>query len=186
MRGFWSVPRPSAALATSEPITPTEDAAAEAVELYTADELVTGFVPARAQRLSDILNSAVSLLVLRPKRTDLREGGAQEVDATSMALPTSEILLAMPPQWISNPQLRVHHRRSRVRILTGRYEVVGSAHHLPGTTLDPYVLRTRIRFIAVTDATLRTTRQPWIERSAPVVLVNVGPIQELEQVITVA
>ncbi len=135
---------------------------------------------------SQTSSTALSLLVLRPKRTDLSERGAQEADATSMALNTSEILLAMPTAWISNPQLRVHHRRSRVRILTGRYEVVGSAHHLPGTTLDPYVLRTRIRFIALTDATVRTTCQPYLERSAPVVLVNVGPIQDLKQVITVA
>jgi hypothetical protein len=53
---------------------------------------VAGFVPTRAQQLPDILNSAVSLLVVRRKTTDLRESSPQEGDATSMALDTSQIV----------------------------------------------------------------------------------------------
>jgi hypothetical protein len=181
---FWSLRNRGGVAQSAVEVSGAAEPVLAPVELYTADDMVTGFVADRGFRLSDILNEVSLLPVERPKRIsfDDREDAAGE--ELHLDLETDRILLAMPPGRTSSPQMRVHRRRSRVRILTSRYEVIGTAHHLPGSSLDPYVLRTRHRFIAVTDASVRTVTQPYLERNASVVLVNVGPIAELKQVIT--
>jgi len=183
--GFWSLRTRGATAQAVVDVSDTEPALVP-IELYTADELITGFTEDRGLRLSDMLNAVAVLAIERPSRTSFDSDEELESAEERLALETDRILLAMPPERRSPPQLRVHRRHSRVRILTSRYEVIGTAHHLPGGSLDPFVLRTRQRFIAVTDASVRTTSQPYFERDAPVILVNVSPITELKQVLTLS
>jgi hypothetical protein len=81
---------------------------------------------------------------------------------------------------------RCSARRTGVRIGIDQFQVVGNAHVLPGIPLDPYVLRTRIHFLAMTGAHVFWLGYPAWERSAPVALVNVRPLEELIEVSTIS
>jgi hypothetical protein len=158
------------------------------VEVYTQTHMVFGLVATEGRRLSDILNTNSTLAIRDTTTTALFDGvevGSPTYGWTS--IPTDDIVLAMPPEHVSPRQLRVHRRQHRVRIGTGPFEVNGIAHVLPGTGLDPYVLRTRTRFLALTDAAITNTLGPvpW-ERGARVVLVNVHPIRDLREVVTIS
>ena len=64
--------------------------------------------------------------------------------------------------------------------------MVGNAHVPPGVDLDAYALRKRIKFLAVTKALVYSTVDPALERMAEVVLVNVGPMADLSEVLTIS
>jgi hypothetical protein len=158
------------------------------VEVYTQTDMVFGLVATEGRRLSDILNSNSTLAIRDTTTTALFDGmeaGSPTYGWTSIL--TDDIVLAMPPEHVSPRQLRVHRRQHRVRIGTGPFEIHGIAHVLPGTALDPYVLQTRMRFLALTDAAITHAMGPvpW-ERGARVALVNVHPIRDLREVVTIS
>ena len=186
MTRFWEW-RNSSTLATdgTTALAPDETSL-EAVELYTQTAMVLGLVAPEGRRLSDILNSSSHLPVREARSISIIAGieGSEGEGWTSVA--TEEVLLAMPPEHISPRQMKIHRRQHRVRIQTGPYVIVGNAHVLPGITLDPYVLRSRMRFLALTSAHVSSTTDPLWERDAPVVLVNVQPISDLTEVLTIS
>lgn len=184
MTRFWewqAQPGPGAAVAVEEEASPLEP-----VEVYTSSAMIFALVAPEHRRLSDILNSNSTLALRDANSTSLINGveGSQGKGWTSLG--SDEILLVMPPQHESPRQLRVHRRQHRVRIRTGPFQITGNAHVLPGTKLDPYVLQTRMRFMAVTNAEVSSTADPAWERRTSVVLVNVGPIQDLREVLTIS
>ena len=158
----------------------------EMVELYTAHAMVIGQVNPDGRRLSDILNSS-SHLRLRDARSISFGNGVDGTEGRGWtSIDTAEVLVAMPPDHTSPRQMRIHRRRHRVRITTGAFVVTGSAHVLPGIELDPYVLRSRMRFLAMTDVYVTSLTDPAWERSARVVLVNVQPVTDLTEVLTIS
>ena len=158
----------------------------EGVELYTETALVVGLVAPEGRRLSDILNSSSRLPVRDARSVSILRDveGSERAGWTSVA--TADILFAMPPEHASPRQLKIHRRPHRVRIGTGPYLIVGTAHVLPGIKLDPYVLRSRMRFLALTSAHVSSTSDPLWERAAAVVLVNVQPVHDLTEVLTIS
>jgi hypothetical protein len=184
MPGFWdwrgNGKSGAAALAT-EPALELEP-----VELYTANAMIFGQIDPQGQRLSDILNSNTRLSIRHARSTsmlpDVPGAAGQGWDAVA----TEDILLAMPPEQVSPRQLRVNRRQHRVRITTGPYVVVGNAHVPPGVGVDAYALQRRIKFLAVTKAVIYSTSDTAFERFADVVLVNVGPVAELTEVLTIS
>lgn len=184
MPGFWEWRGKSeGASATAVAV---EEAPLEPVELYTESGMVFGLVEPEGRRLSDILNSNSRLSIRDPRSTSLHTDvqGTEAQGWTSLS--TEDIRLVMPPDHISRRQMRVNRRQHRVRITTGPYVVIGNAHLPPGTQLDAYALQKRIRFLAVTKALVYSTISPALERMASVVLVNVGPIEELTEVLTIS
>ena len=165
----------------------TPESALEGVEVYTATAMVFGKVATEGRRLSDILSANSTLPVRDAKSTSLINGVSGSEHEGWTAIPTDEILFCMPPEHTSPKQLRVHRQKHRVRIQTGQFEISGIAHVLPGIKLDPYVLRSRMRFLALTDAYARDmgADPPW-ERWANVVLVNTRPVRDLEAVVTIS
>ena len=184
MASFWDWRGSSASVTASTP--GVEPVALEPVELYTRHAMVLGRVEPDGQRLSDILNSNSQLPVRDARSISLLNGleGTDSDGWTSVS--TDDILLAMPPERASPRQLRINRRQHRVRIETGPYAVVGTAHVLPGTKLDPYVLRSRMRFLALTQVHVTSKSDPSWERTAPVVLVNVRPLKDLAEVVTIS
>ena len=183
MARFWDwSPRTEADTATA---IAEREATIESVELYTSAAMVYGWLEADGRRLSDILNTNSVLAIRDPRSTGLVADLDGEQGSGWTRLSVDDILLAMPPPHDSARQLKIHRRKHRVRIRTGPFEVVGTAHVLPGTALDPYVLRSRMHFLALTDAHLYGSNPP-IERSAPVVLVNVRPVKELLEVLPIS
>jgi hypothetical protein len=188
MARFWDWRQGTETVETKPAVDDSLDNALAPVEVYTQSHMVFGLVATEGRRLSDILNSNSTLAIRDTTTTALFDGlevGSPEYGWTS--IPTEDIVLAMPPEHVSPRQLRVHRRQHRVRIGTGPFEVTGIAHVLPGIGLDPYVLRTRTRFLALTDAAVVHTMGPvpW-ERGARVVLVNVHPIRDLREVVTIS
>jgi hypothetical protein len=183
MARFWEWRQQRGEGATAVAVAET---ALEPVEVYTSAALICGLVAPEGRRLSDILNSNSHLPLRDARSTSLLndvEGSAGE-GWTSVS--TDEILFAMPPGHVSARQLRVHRRQHRVRIQTGSFQIVGNAHVLPGVGLDLYVLRSRMRFLAVTNAHVSAAGDTAWERSAPVVLVNVRPVEDLTEVLTIS
>lgn len=186
MARFWdwrpqAVTNTDGSTALAEPILTLEP-----VELYTKTAMLFGLVAAEGRRLSDILN-ANSVLSLRDARSTslfASVDGSQGQGWTGIN--REEILFVMPPEHESPRQLRIHRRQHRVRIQTGPFQITGNAHVLPGTALDAYALQTRMHFLAVTNAQVYGMVDSAFERAAPVVLVNVRPIEDLTEVLTLS
>jgi hypothetical protein len=184
MASFWDWRGSSTSVTASAPA--VDQVPLERVELYTRQAMVLGRVAPDGQRLSDILNSN-SHLPVRDARSISVLNGLEGTDGDGWTpVRTDDILLAMPPERASPRQMRINRRQHRVRIETGPYVVVGTAHVLPGTALDPYVLRSRMRFLALTQVHVTSKSDPSWERTAPVVLVNVRPLSDLTEVVTIA
>lgn len=158
----------------------------EPVELYTNNAMIFGSVDPQGQRLSDILNSNSHLSIRDARSTSMLNGVPGSEGEGWTGVSADEILLAMAPEHVSPRQLRVNRRQHRVRITTGPYVVIGNAHVPPGAGLDAYALQKRIKFLAVTRAVVYSTVDPALERKAEVVLVNIGPIAELTEVLTIS
>jgi hypothetical protein len=187
MATFWDWRTPSGANVATPPALQAAETTLEPVEVYTPTAMIHGMVEPEGRRLSDILNSNSVLAIRNARSTSL----LSDVDGSDTSgwsrLPTDEILFVMPPKHESARQLRVHRRQHRVRIRTGQFRIVGNAHVLPGIRLDhPYVLRSRMHFLAITDAHVSSLGDPAWERSAPVVLVNIRPVEDLKEVVTIS
>ena len=187
MAGFWDWRAQSGATVAAPPVLERGlQSTLEPVEIYTATAMVHGLVEPEGRRLSDMLNSNSALAIRDARSTSL----LMDVDGSEGSgwsrLATDEILFVMPPERESPRQLRIHRRQHRVRIETGQFQIVGNAHALPGVRLDPYVLRTRMHFLAITGAHVSSMGDPAWERSVPVVLVNVRPIEGLTEVLTIS
>lgn len=186
MAKFWdwqssSTPDTRGATAVAAP-----SLALEMVEIYTFYALVLGEVDSAGRRLSDILNSSSHLAVRNARSISLVNGVGGSEGKGWTRVGTEDILFAMPPEHVSPRQMRIHRRKHRIRIETGPYVVTGNAHVLPGIRLDPYVLRSRMRFLAMTDVHVSSTTDPVWERNARVVLVNVKPLKDLTEVLTIS
>jgi hypothetical protein len=186
MARFWDWRAQAAPVDVGTTATAAEESSLEPVELYTSTALIVGLVAPEGRRLSDILNGNSQLPVRDARSTSL----FSDFDGTGGAgwtpVNVDDILLAMPPEFSSPRQMKVHRRQHRVRIRTGPFSVVGTAHVLPGTKIDRYVLQSRMRFLAVTDAQVYSGADPAWERQAAVVLVNVRPVEDLSEMLTIS
>jgi hypothetical protein len=185
MAAFWDWRTPSKASVAAPPVVAPEQTL-EPVEIYTETAMVHGLVEPEGRRLSDILNSNSVLAIRDARSTSL----FPSVDGTTgtgwTRIPADEILFVMPPEHQSPRQLRIHRRQHRMRIRCGSFDLTGNGHLPPGTTLDPYVLRSRVRFLALTGVHVFSRTDPAFERHAPVVLVNVRLATELKEVVTIS
>ena len=186
MTGFWDWRGSSTSVSDGAAALAAAQIALEAVEIYTSHAMLPGRVAPEGRRLSDILNATSHL----PVRGVHSIGPMDAIDGTDggdwTSISTEDILFAMPPKHASPRQMRINRRQHRVRIETGPYVLVGNAHLLPGTTIDPYVLRSRMRFLALTQVHVASRADASWERIAPVVLVNVRPLTDLTEVVTVS
>lgn len=148
--------------------------------------MILGEVAPAGRRLSDILNTSSTLRVQGARSVSVINGLEGTVGEGWSSVNVEDILLVMPPTHDSPRQMKIHRRQHRVRISTGPYHVTGRAHVLPGIPLDPYVLRARMTFLAVTDAEVYAAEGVAWERAAPVVLVNVRPSVDLIEVLTIS
>jgi hypothetical protein len=185
---FWTWRRDTAASSVegSTALEPVEEL--EPVEIYTRGSMITGSVMSHGQRMSDILNQVGELRIHAPRA--LPYGDVDEVrqseDGAWETIAADEILFVMPPSHVSHPQRRVHRRQRRVLLRTGDFEIVGRAHLLPGVELNRFALATHVRFLPVTQAAVHSLTEPYWERSADVILVNVQPLEDLREVVTIS
>lgn len=160
----------------------------EPVEVYTRDAIITGSVAPHGERMSDILNRDSQLSVKDAHLDTLNadEEAGMVAQESWLVIDPESILFVMPPTHFSHPQRRVHRRQRRVLLRTGEFEIVGQMHVLPGVELSPFALASRVHFMPVTHAAVHSSIDPFWERSADVVLVNVRPLDGLHEVLTLS
>ena len=182
MPGFWSWKRKSnleESPAEEAEVTPV----LESVEIFTSDRLIRAQVEAGGKRLSDILNGTYDLVIFNPQ--SFAFDGAADMNESlegEYTINTDDIRIVLPPMRVSSRQMRVHRRRRRVEAQLGELFIAGSVHLNPGAELNPMAWRKQMRFIPLTNVYVRRDGENVIEREADVVLVNVGPINELREV----
>ena len=186
MPKFWSPLRRGTETQGATALHPAQQH--EPVEIYTVGSLITGKVSPQGRRLSDMLSQSSVLRVKDPNVIPYREGISTEPAAPDSwhSVETDDVLFVMPPEHLSPRQLRIHRRQRRIRMRIGDFEIVGTAHTAPGTELSLYTLRQRSRFLALTNAVAYSNSDPAWERAASVILVNLAPVAELKELLTIA
>jgi hypothetical protein len=183
---FWSWGRqPASQPPTNGANALAPERALERVELYTAGRMILGLIAPEGERMSDLPNRQPALMVHAAQLTPFANELPSVTQERPISLNWDEILLAMPPAHQTKPGRRIHRKRRRAQLRIGPFDVIGTAHVPPGAELDPYVLRSRARFVAVTDALVRHTGEPPFERGAEVVLVNTAAMIDIEDMLTV-
>jgi hypothetical protein len=173
----------SAAVAASAELAP--------VEIYTADARIVGWIAPNGQRVTDLLMSQDELRLWRPSPGPLDATGVPMTslgDAESgewETLPTSRVILAMPPEWRASRQLRLHKRLRRAALVAGPFSVTGNIHLHPGVEVGPHILRSQ-SFLPLTDAYLLHGGEPSFEHVVSVVIVNAVHVAQIVPLITLA
>jgi hypothetical protein len=164
------------------------------IELYTADARIVGWVAAGGLRVTDLLNNHDELRLWRPApgpidATDVPDDrlphpGDQNGEWQSLS--AAAVLLAMPPEWRSSRQLRLHRRLRRVAISIGPFNVTGNLHLHPGVEPGPHLLARGPSFMPLTDAYLLHDGEPPFEHVVSVVILNTRHVTSLVSLITLA
>ena len=128
-RGPTTATSGSAAVAMASELAP--------IELYTADTRIVGWVAPGGRRVTNLLNDRDELRLWHPSPGPLDatpnaktppDTDTGEWDSVAAA----QVLLAMPPEWRSSRQLRLHRRLRRVAMTVGPFTVTGNLHLHPG------------------------------------------------------
>jgi hypothetical protein len=185
-RGTQPASSGSAALSLAPDLAP--------IELYTAESRIVGWVAAGADRVTDLLNNHDELRLWRPAPGPLGETGVPEQrtphpgeqNGEWQSVMAASVLLAMPPEWRSSRQLRLHRRLRRVAVMVGPFSVTGNLHLHPGVEPGPHLLARGPAFMPLTDAYLLHTGEPPFEHVVSVVIVNARHVTSLASLVTLA
>jgi hypothetical protein len=193
---FWNWRRGTGPVATegSAAVSLATDLAP--IELYTADARIVAWIDPDGHRVTDLLGARDEIRLWRPS-----PGPLDALDAPAAAtdepvqpsdlggdwqtLPTEAIILAMPPEWRSSRQLRLHRRLRRAAVTAGPFSVTGNIHLPPGTEAGWHVV-TRGRFLPLTDAYILHNGEPPFEHVVSVVIVNTAHIVSIVPLVTLA
>jgi hypothetical protein len=130
------------------PAAPTARAL-EPIRLILADLDLAGFIEPQGRRISDLLTSGERLLFLPALP------GSEEW----VSIEPNELLLIVPPPFVSPPEWRVRRQLHDAIVRAGGYVVTGTAHLRPGEEVDPYLRSTR-PFLPLTHASLSYDGRP--------------------------
>ena len=190
---FWNWrrgPGPSAAqgnvaVAASDDIAP--------IELYTADARIVGWIVPNGSRVTDLLTTQDELRLWRPSPGALDGDAMSPIDPAALpgnageweSLATDRVILAMPPEWRANRQLRLHRRLRRAALHAGPFNITGNIHLAPGVEVGAHLLRTQ-RFIPLTDAYILHSGEPPFEHVVSVAIVNAAHVSQIVPLMTLA
>lgn len=189
---FWSWrrgPGPSATQGSAAVAVSTELAP---IELYTADSRIVGWIPPGGHRVTDLLGSRNEVRLWRPSPGRLDEVGppaaeyGEDPDSGEwQSIETARVVLAMPPEWRSSRQLRLHRRLRRAAIVAGPFSVTGNVHLQPGVEIGPHLLRNQ-SFLPLTDAYILHAGEPPFEHVVSVVIVNTTHVAQIVPLVALA
>jgi hypothetical protein len=192
---FWNWRRGSTAGSASAEAAVALASDLAPIELYTADARIVGWISANGQRVTDLLNDNDELHLWHPSPGPITapadHTGEQPMPGSGdsgewQSVLTSELVLAMPPEWRASRQLRLHRKLRRVALSAGPFSVTGNLHLAPGVeAADYHVVRAR-RFLPLTDAYLLYNGEPRFEHVVSVVIVNTAHITQLVPLVTLA
>lgn len=115
------------------------------IRIFGPDTEVAGWIPPRAERITDILQRGHELVFL--------PDGAADTPEAWMRLAPDEMRLVVPPPHVSPPELRVSRPLQQVSIRIGAYQVSGTARLRAGQEHDPF-LRASQPFLPLTRAAI--------------------------------
>jgi hypothetical protein len=172
----------SAAVALSRELAP--------IELYTAGARVVAWIETNGRRVTDLLNGQEELRLWQPTAprdgalTPSNEPGAD--DGEWQSLMADQIVLAMPPEWRTNRQLRIHRKLRRVALEVDQFSITGNAHVPFGTEPGSWMLDRGPRFLPLTDAHILHRGEPPFEHVVSVVIINSAHVTNLVPLFTLA
>lgn len=172
---FWNTRRATSAGLTAGSTAHAVDVHLEGIQLFTATGRIQGWIVAVEERMSDVLNERNTLRICVDPALDSWETYRRD-----------ELLAVGPPPTINASPRRIHRRRHRVLARLGPYMIEGIAHLPPGTPLEAHLRRNRQHFMPMTDAVITSTDDEEPEQALPVVLVNLGVVDELKGLLTLA
>ena len=179
----------SAALAAA----PATDLAA--IELYTADSRIVGWIAANGRRVTDLLNEQSELRLWRPSPGPIDapsepsvNGPLPNTDESGewQSVLADQLVLAMPPEWRASRQLRLHRKLRRVALTAGPFSVTGNIHVPPVAEVGTHMLIRGPRFIPLTEAYLLHNGEPPFEHVVSVVIVNTAHVTHMVPLVTLA
>jgi len=165
-----------------------------AVELYTADTRLVGWVATGGRRVTDLLEDSDELRIWRPNpgKPDDLDGTPGQASAPHpghggewQMVVTDRVVLIMPPEWRVNRQLRFHRKLRRVALMAGPFAVTGNAH-LPLEAEPDWLIHNPRHFLPLTDAHLLHSGEPAFEHVISVVIVNTAHATSLVPLVTLA
>lgn len=185
-RGTQTASAGSAALASAPDLAP--------IELYTAESRIVGWIAAGGRRVTDLLNERDELRLWHPAPGPLGDAAPHaktppDTDADTGewdSIAAAQVLLAMPPEWRSSRQLRLHRRLRRVAMTVGPFTVTGNLHLHPGVEPGAHLLSRGQAFLPLTDAHLLHAAEPPFEHVVSVVIVNTRHTTSLVPLVTLA
>jgi len=192
---FWNWRRGAAAAPTSgsAALAPATDLAA--IELYTADSRIVGWIAANGRRVTDLLNEQSELRLWRPSPGPIDApseppGGSipPNIDESGewQSVFAEQLILAMPPEWRASRQLRLHRKLRRVALTAGPFSVTGNIHVPPVAEVGTHLLLRGPRFIPLTEAYLLHNGEPPFEHVVSVVIVNTAHVTHMVPLVTLA
>jgi hypothetical protein len=189
---FWNWRRGPAPSATQGSAAIAVAPELAAIELYTSDARIVGWIAPNGQRVTDLLSSQTELRLWRPSPGALDETGIPTPNGVEpgasgewQSLATARVILAMPPEWRASRQLRLHRRLRRAAILAGPFNVTGNVHVPPGVEVGLHLLRTQA-FVPLTDAYILHNGEPPFEHVVSVVLVNSAHVAQIQPLVSLA
>lgn len=187
---FWNAGRGTGAAANSGSAAISLSRELAPIELYTAGSRVVAWIETKGRRVTDLLNGQDVLRLWQPTApregtvTPSSEPGADDGEWQSLA--PDQIVLAMPPEWRANRQLRIHRKLRRVAIEVGQFSITGNAHVPFGTEPGLWMLDRGPRFLPLTDVHILHHGEPPFEHVVSVVIVNTKQVTALVPLFTLA
>jgi hypothetical protein len=180
---FWNARWGTGATATSGSTAISLSRELAPIELYTAGSRVVAWIDTGGQRVTDLLNSQHEIRLWQPTVpqegtvTPSSEPGADNGEWQTLA--ADQIVLAMPPEWRTNRQLRIHRKLRRVAIDVGQFSITGNAHVPFGTEPGLWMLDRGRRFLPLTDVHILHRGEPPFEHVVSMVIVNTAQVSKL-------
>ncbi len=163
-----------------------------AIEIYTTDSRIVGWIAPQGQRITDLLTTQDELRLWSPSPGPLddttmppRNGAELGNNGEWQSLPTSRVVLAMPPEWRASRQLRLHRRLRRAAAIAGPFSVTGNVHLHPGVEVGLHLVRNQ-PFIPLTDAYILHSGEPPFEHVVSVVIVNSAHVAQIVPLVSLA
>lgn len=197
---FWNWRRSPGALATQGSAAIALAPELAAIEIYTADSRIVGWIASQGKRITDLLTTQDELRLWRPSPGPLDDttmpaasGASSGASSGAVAgdngewqsLPTSQVVLAMPPEWRASRQLRLHRRLRRAALIAGPFNVTGNVHLHPGVEVGLHLLRNQT-FVPLTDAYILHNGEPPFEHVVSVVIVNSAHVAQIVPLVSLA
>lgn len=190
---FWNWRRGTTSTASSGTAAVALAPDLAAIELYTADTRIVGWIAANGRRVTDLLNGQDELRLWQPSPGPIEppasvRDAAPDVEESGdwQSVLTEQLILAMPPEWRASRQLRLHRKLRRVAVSAGPFSVTGNLHLVPGAEPGPELLQRGPRFLPLTEAYILHNGEPPFEHVVSVVIVNTAHVAQLVPLVTLA